>query len=78
MFFVGYEKIPENKKHVSYGIGFRNNFSKVTESAVLSEDYFISAVPLFALYDDKDDFLRPTIGSSLKLDMMPAVNILSQ
>ncbi len=75
--FLGYEKIPENKKHFSYGIGVRNNFSKVTQSAVLSEDYFISAVPVFTLYDDKDDFLRPTLGSTLRFDSVPAVNLLS-
>lgn len=74
--FVGYEKLPHSQTFYSYGGGIRSSFAKVKQSNIISEDYFITAIPLYGLYDSRDDMLRPKVGETLKLDIMPAVNIL--
>lgn len=75
--FIGYENFAKKIDYLTYGIGVRNSFSKIKQASILSEDYLISSVPAFLLYDSKDDFLRPTLGSTLKLDTIPTINLLS-
>jgi|GEM_PF-4688680 len=76
--FSGYEKIAENGRHLSYGIGVQGNYAEVTESAVLSEKYFIAGAPFFILHDTKNSLLRPSKGHMMRLDTIPTLNILSK
>lgn len=76
--YIGYEREPGNGKRFTYGFGIRNNLSDVSRSAIMEEQYFITALPSFIQYNSKDNILRPTKGNLFSFSISPAVDLFNE